>query len=291
MNNHVPRQVSFECLCAAVSRGDGLSALPQDVVRALQHAPGPLVLTDFAGRDSVAAAMAWMEDHPGGTLLPVGDLVPARYGDWSVYESNWRSLRDQVASRFPKVLVAPWFVMADEASWHILAERHRDALTARFGFFTPCLGCHLHFYMMRAVLAHVVGAQVLVSGEKELHRNNRRKANQTREAVESYTAFSRHHGVDHQFPIHKVSAEEEMERLLGEGWREGERQLPCTASGNDRGPDGRLTMTPGQIRSFMEDFAVPLATTLVELRRTCVTDEALLGRSAETAEVLLWRAT
>lgn len=275
MYDHVPRLVTFEALCAAAGDGDGLSALPLDVAETLRDAPQPIVLSDFAGRDSVAAAMAWMEHHKVGTLLPVGDLVPTRFGDWAVYESNWRMMRDQVARRFPSVVVAPWFVMEDVDAWRLLNGRYINDLIAIFGFFTPCLGCHLHFYMMRAVLAQVVGAEVLVSGEKELHRGGKRKANQTDEAVEGYGNFSRAHGVDQQFPIHKVTSEGELARLLGDGWQEGERQLPCVMSGNDRGLDGKLMMTPEQIRAYMEGFAVPLATHLVRLRRSGLTGAAL----------------
>jgi hypothetical protein len=219
--------------------------------------------------------MAWMEQHEVGTLLPVGDLVPTRFGDWEVYESNWRSMRDQVARRFPQVVVAPWFVMEDVDAWRFLNGRYINELIGAFGFFTPCLGCHLHFYMMRTVLAEVVGAEVLISGEKELHRGGKRKANQTVEAVESYARFSRTHGVEQRFPIHQNTSEEEMARLLGDGWQEGERQLPCVMSGNDRGLDGQLRMTRDQIRAYMEGFAVPLATRLVELRRQGLSGEAL----------------
>jgi hypothetical protein len=269
------RLVTFEALCVSLAAGDGLAALPDLVAGALRSAPKPIVLTDFAGRDSVAAAMAYLEDNPSGTLVPVGDMVPTRFGDWSVYESNWVGLRDQVAKRFPDVVVVPWFAMEDVDAWRLLNGRYINALIARFGFFTPCLGCHLHFYMMRTVLAEVLGATVLLSGEKEVHRHGRRKANQTEEAVQAYRRFSDSHGVDQRFPIHKVASEQEMARLLGDGWKEGERQLPCVMSGNDRSPGGTLLMTPNQVAEYMDHFAVPLATELVSCRRRGLAGAAL----------------
>ena len=287
VHEHVPRLVKFGDLCSAVGDGDGLAALPTEVAVAVRNARQPLVLTDFAGRDSVAAAMAWMETHEVGTLLPVGDLVPTRFGDWSVYETNWRSMRDQVARRFPEVTVAPWFVMEDVDAWRLLNGRYINQLIAAFDFFTPCLGCHLHFYMMRTVLAQVVGAEVLLSGEKELHRNGKRKANQTQQAVDAYARFSQAHRVDQQFPIHKVTSEDEMARLLGDGWQEGERQLPCVNSGNDRGADGQLLMTPEQIEAYMDGFAVPLATRLVEFRKIGISGPTLQSRVDEVVEGLL----
>ena len=274
MFDHVPRLVRFQDLCAAAAIGDGRAALPHDVRRALDAAPTPVVLTDFAGRDSVAAAIAWLERHEVGTLVPVADLVPTRFGDWRVYEDNWHNLRARVADEFPAVRLTPWFVFEDVSAWKLLNGRYLDVLSQRFGFFTPCLGCHLHFYMMRAVLAEVVGASTLVSGEKELH-GTRRKANQTREAVAAYAAFSAEHGVHQHFPIHQVTSEKEMQRLLGDDWKEGARQLRCVHSGNDRSLDGSLRFTPDQIRAYMHQFALPVAHHLVALRQAGVTGPAL----------------
>lgn len=288
MFDHVPRRVTFEDLCVAVAAGDPLRALPEEVAVGLRGAKRPLALTDFAGRDSVAAAMAWLECHPVGTLVPVGDVVPTRFGEWAVYEDNWKSMRDQVGRRHPGVSFAPWFVMEDVDAWRLLNARYINELIAAFGFFTPCLGCHLHFYMMRAVLAHALGAEVLISGEKELH-GRKRKANQTDEAVAAYRGFSERHGVHHEFPIQKVTTEAEMGRLLGDGWREGERQLACVMSGNDQGFDGNLVMKPGQIQEYMERFAVPLATHLVEFRRAGLSGSELHRRADEVVRGLLTR--
>lgn len=287
MFDHVPRRVRFEDLCATLARdGHVLDALPTEVATVLAAAPRPLVLTDFAGRDSVAAAMSWLRDHHVGTLLPVGDVVPTRYGDWAVYEDNWRGLRDYLARVHPGVVVAPWFVLEDVDAWRLLNGRYINELVRAFGFFTPCLGCHLHFYAMRAVLAHALGAEVLLSGEKELH-GKKRKANQTAAAVAGYAAFSEAHGVDQRFPIHQVRTEEEMASLLGNGWKEGDRQLQCVMSGNDQGLDGAPMMTEAQIRAYMMEFAVPIATRIVALRKGGTSGLDLQRHIDEAARELL----
>lgn len=287
MFDHVPRRVRFEDLCAALAEGrSALDVLPAQVSAVLVDAPRPLVLADFAGRDSVAAAMAWLAEHEVGTLLPVGDVVPTRYGDWSTYEANWLQMRDHIRTRHPAVLVAPWFVLEDVDFWRLLNGRYLNELVRAFGFFTPCLGCHLHFYAMRAVLGQALGGSVLLSGEKELH-GKKRKANQTNAAVEGYAAFSAAHGVDHRFPIHALRTEPEIESLLGDGWREGERQLHCVMSGNDQGLDGAPTMSEGQIRAYMLEFAVPLASRIVALRREGIAPGELQRRIDDEARGLL----
>lgn len=281
------RCIRFIDLCDALSLPLGvMPLLPEDVVSALADAPRPLVLTDFAGRDSVAAAIAWLRGHTVGTLIPVADVVPTRYGDWGVYDDNWARMKEHIAGVFPQVRVTPWFALEDVEFWRMLNGRFSNELARAFGFFTPCLGCHLHFYAMRSVLAEALGAEVLISGEKELH-GSRRKANQTSEAVAAYGKFSRAHGLDQRFPIHQVRTEEEMGELLGDDWREGDRQLRCVMSGNDRGADGRPLFEPAQITAYMERFASPLAARIVELRRSGVEGSEFTAAVESSARELL----
>lgn len=290
MSVHATRSVRFIDLCHALAKsGSALHVLPSDVVKDLNGAPKPFVLLDFAGRDSVAAAMAWIRDHEAGTLIPVADVVPTRYGDWSIYEENWTRMRDHIQRAHPHVHVAPWFCLEDIAFWSALNARFLNELAQVFGFFTPCLGCHLHFYAMRSVLAEVLGAKILLSGEKELH-GIRRKANQTTEAVDAYRRFSAAHGLDHHFPIHQVRSEQEIVDLLGYPWKEGDRQLRCVMSGNDAGIDGRPMYKPEQIIDYMEHFAGPLSAHIVELRRAGIDGKSFTTAVETRAGELLARA-
>lgn len=281
------RRLHFEDLCAVLAqRGRLASLLPADVSTALDGAPAPFVLTDFAGRDSVAAAIAWLREHEVGTLIPVADVVPTRYGDWGVYDDNWARMKAHIARHFPAVRVTPWFALEDVEFWRLLNGRFTNELARVFGFFTPCLGCHLHFYAMRSVLAEALGAKVLISGEKELH-GRRRKANQTTEAVVAYEKFSRSQGLEQRFPIHQIRTEAEMADLLGDDWQEGDRQLRCVMSGNDSGADGRPLFEASQIASYMERFAAPLAARILELRRAGIVGSSFTAAVEARARDLL----
>lgn len=282
MYDHVPRRVRFIDLCDTIAQKRSLDEiLPLDVTENLARALEPRVLTDFAGRDSVAAAVAWLRENDAGTLIPIADVVPTRYGDWSIYDENWARMRDRIHREFPKVHVTPWFCLEDVDFWRLLNARFMNELSRTFGFFTPCLGCHLHFYAMRAVLAEALGAKVLISGEKELHHGARRKANQTSDAVDAYLRFSKNHGIEHHFPIHKVQTESEMADLLGDDWKEGDRQLRCVMSGNDSGTNGQPLFNSEQIKAYMERFASPVATRIVELRKNGV-DGSRFSSAVET---------
>lgn len=287
MYEHVPRKVRFTDLCAAwIDDQSVLAVLPSEVTECLKDAPSPRVLTDFAGRDSVAAAMRWLEDNEVGTLIPVGDVVPTRYGDWSVYQDNWQRMKTLLAHRAPNVLLAPWFVLEDIDIWRTLSGRYASAAIQKFGFHTPCLGCHLHFYVMRIVLAEALNASTLLSGEKELH-GSRRKANQTEEAVQGYAALSSSTSLNHVFPIHKLRTEEEMRQLLPDGWQEGDRQLRCVMSGNDRDVNGELAISSEQVAAYMQEFAVPMARHVLSLRREGASPGEVQRSTDATAAQLL----
>jgi hypothetical protein len=291
MDQHFHRSVRFMDLCEALGRPGGVATvLPADVTESLADAPTPIVLTDFAGRDSVAAAISWLRDHEVGTLIPVADVVPTRYGEWSVYDDNWARMKEYLARTFPGVRVTPWFALEDVEFWRMLNGRFSNELARVFGFFTPCLGCHLHFYAMRAVLAEALGARILISGEKELH-GHRRKANQTVEAIVGYEKFSRAQGLDQRFPIHQIRTEPEMRDLLGDDWKEGDRQLRCVMSGNDSGADGRPLFEPFQISGYMERFAAPLAAQILTLRRAGIGGPSFTAAVEARARELLGAPT
>ena len=82
-----------------------------------------------------------------------------------------------------------------------------------------------------------------------------------------------------------------MSRLLGDGWREGERQLRCVMSGNDQRVDGGLVLTGAQIRAYMDQFAIPIAHRFVTLRRLGLTGTDLQSELNATARAIFGWAT
>ena len=107
---------------------------------------------------------------------------------------------------------------------------------------------------------------ILVSGEKKLHSNGKRKANQTDAAVSAYSQFSSAQGVDHRFPIHHFDSEGQIVSLIGERWEEGRSQMSCIHSGNDRDNLGRLKYTDKQISEMMIDYILPMGRKYIDLK-------------------------
>ena len=131
-------------------------------------------------------------------------------------------------------------------------------LFSRFGFYTPCLGCHLYLHALRVPLARLTGAPYIISGERERH-DGRVKVNQLPSALDAYTAFVGRFDVELLLPLRSIHSGKEIERIVGQEWKEGGGQLECVLSKNYQDTDGSVTYNEAGIRRFFEEFAFPIA--------------------------------
>lgn len=263
------RVVSFTSLCSgAVQNLEIHSVVPKIMCAQYENIGERVLITDFAGRDSIAACIQILKDEEIDTIIPIGDIVPSRYGDTDSYSHNWNTLAKIVKDNYVGVDLKPWFIVDGQDFWTTLNQRYVKQITEKFGWFTPCIGCHFHFYAMRSVLVDILSHYtiILASGEKRLHKNGKRKANQTDAAVKSYSKFTHERGIDHRFPIHNFEFEEQISSLVGAEWNEGGSQMSCIHSGNDQDDNGQLKFTEEQILEMMADYIIPMGKRYIELK-------------------------
>ncbi len=229
--------------------------LPAAVIDALKKAEG-LALAEIAGRDSVAAVLAAVEEHPIKGVLPTIAYTGTEFGDWDRAVATSRfvaeCLRGHGITVFDPVFIgSPRF-------WWLLCGRYISALFSRFGFYTPCLGCHLYLHALRIPLARLIGAPYIIAGEREQH-DARIKVNQVPSALDAYTTFVGRFEVGLLLPLRSVHSGEEIERIVGQEWKEGGGQLECVLSTNYQDTDGFVAYDEALIRRFFEEFAFPIA--------------------------------
>jgi hypothetical protein len=135
-------------------------------------------------------------------------------------------------------------------------------LFSRFGFSTPCLGCHLYLHALRIPLARLIGAPYVIAGEREQH-DGRIKVNQVASALDVYIAFARQFVVELLLPLRNIHAGEEIERIIGQEWKEGGGQLECVLSKNYQDSHGSVAYDEAALQRFFEEFAFPIAETVV----------------------------
>ncbi|MCX8103509.1 MAG: hypothetical protein N3E42_03595 [Candidatus Bipolaricaulota bacterium] len=224
-----------------------------------------LALVEIAGRDSIAAAITALQERPLDALLPTLAYHGAQYGSLESVEFAL----DLLARKVGRARVCDLAIIGSPKFWQALTVRFADLLTERFGFYTPYVACHLYIHAIRVPLAKYLNCRVIISGERESH-NGAIKLNQTPAVLDRYAQLTAHFGVELWQPLRKVQSGAEIEKILGEPWPAGQRQLHCMLSGNYKNPDGSVDFGPGRRFSdeksaqFLDEYALPLAKICLE---------------------------
>ena len=217
---------------------------------------GRLAIAEIAGRDSVAAVVVAAKDGLFDALIPTVVYVPTEYGDWGAILKTSEALQAEVASRFGKRVFPPLLIGSADL-WHALNGRFLSVLNERFGTFSPCPGCHLYMHISRIPIAKLLGARIVITGERESH-DGKVKINQTPMALDFYQEVYRAFDLELVMPLRRVASTEEVQALAGGAWSDAtNKQLTCVFSANYVRLDGDVSYREGAWRSWFEDYLVP----------------------------------
>jgi len=211
-----------------------------------------LALVEIAGRDSIAAAVKSIQEYGFTDLLPTYVYTGTEYGPWDIVNQALFKLK----SRLPHVRVHPLIVLGSPDFWKALNGAFISELSSIYGFYTPCIGCHLYLHAVRIPLALLLSNIPIISGERERH-NSSVKINQIPEALDLYKNLTETFRIQLLVPLRKISHGQKIEAILQMDWREGKEQLHCCLSGNYRSVDGSVEMRKAQVVRFLNEFAIP----------------------------------
>jgi hypothetical protein len=264
--------IDIKEIAQAIAVGqDGSNILPAELWRDIEQHRADYVIGDIAGRDSFAANILVFQQGPAKKMLPVEVHTAVEYGDRRINAEHSAWLRQTIKNRCGGDVRERLYI-GDLEFWRLLNARFIGQVVARFGFYTPCIGCHLYFHACRMILAKFLGIGQIVSGERESH-DGRLKPNQMDISINAYRDFLDSYGIRHLQPLRHVAQGQLVEELLQTEWREGKAQLTCQFSGNYKDFQGQAMIDPGAISAYLQDFLLPLA------RFYC--DQRLSGNDAD----------
>jgi hypothetical protein len=218
-----------------------------------------LAIVEIAGRDSIAAAIKSVEEDGFTDLLPTYVYTGTEHGPWESVEGAV----ERLTKRLPQTRVHDLIVLGSPGFWHALNGRFASELVARYGFYTPCVGCHLYLHSVRIPLSVALGKVPIVAGEREQH-DGTIKVNQIKEALDIYQDIAKDFGVSLVLPLRDIGDGNHITDILGFQWKAGEEQLGCVLSGNYLTFDGTVNNTTEQVERYLEDFAGPCAKNILE---------------------------
>ncbi len=213
-------------------------------------------IAEIAGRDSIAAVLAACEARDIRLILPTVAYTGSEYGNWSGTLDKIESLRERLRNRNVKVFDA--VVLGSPTFWWKLCGRYTTHFANKFGFYSPCVGCHLYFHAIRIPLAKKVQCPTVIGGERESH-DEKLKVNQIKISLDYYCSFMRKFGIELFLPIRYMKSGKEIESIIHEEWKEGEQQLACVLGKNYLDVDGSVSFQEEAIIQYMDEFALPLA--------------------------------
>lgn len=219
-----------------------------------------LAVVEIAGRDSIAAVVKSAEEEGFTDLLPTYVYTGTEYGPWSSVEGAVERLKRHL----PEARIHRLIVFGSPRFWKAINGRFVSQLILKFGFYTPCVGCHLYLHAVRIPLALKLGNVSIISGERERHDGSV-KINQISEALTVYQNLSEDFGVRLLFPLRRIAKGNHIKDILGFEWQEGKDQLNCVLSGNYRQLDKSINISISQVQRYLEEFAVPCAKKIIEL--------------------------
>jgi len=231
--------------------------LPAETVARLRAAAGAAII-EVAGRDSLAAALRAAAEDGYRLFLPTVAYTGTEFGDWQPPFEKVAYLRERLrAVRGDAEVLEPVVIGAPEL-WRLLCGRYVLAQYRRFGFYTPCIGCHVYLHALRVPLAKKVGCRVVVAGERESH-GGLVKLNQIPPALDAYVDLLARFDVELSLPLRRVSSGAEIDELVGAASGEREDQLECVLSRNYRDASGAVPYDEDAVRRFLAEYALPLA--------------------------------
>jgi hypothetical protein len=223
--------------------------LPAETVERLRAAAKPAVV-EVAGRDSLAAALRAAAEADHDLFLPAVAYTGTEFGEWRIPFEKIEHLKERLRGVGAGVEVLAPVVMGAPELWRLLCGRYVLAQYRRFGFYTPCIGCHVYLHALRVPLAKMTGCRVVVAGERESH-DGVVKLNQIPTALDAYVELLARFDVELSLPLRHVSSGAEIGEIVGTDRRESEGQLGCVLSQNYRDADGAVPYDEEAVNAYL----------------------------------------
>ena len=235
--------------------------LSDDIVMEIEEDRDP-VIGEVAGRDSVAAIVQAATFWMGVTsVLPTIAYSGTEYGNWDSVCRAIDIIKERAAEN-EKIVFEPVLVGSPKL-WWALNGRFVSRLEKTFGFYSPCLGCHLYMHLVRVPLCWDVGCKRIVTGERENH-GDCEKINQMAVALDAYTEVLAEVNLQLLMPMRQIAENEPIEKLVGPDWPAGEKQLSCVFSGNYRDVGGEVVVDSEHLKAYFDDFAKPAGAAILQ---------------------------
>ncbi len=223
-----------------------------------------IVIGEFSGRDSAAAIIKAMEKDDINVVLPIMAFTGTDYGDKKIVYKNWNILNERIKKLYKnknKILL-PLHFMFEPKLWNALNGRFTVLISKKYGYYSPCIGCHSYLRIIRIPVSKHLGGKI-ISGERIYHDKDF-KIDQLEETLKVYSKICDEFDVELIFPVKYIQEGSKIKEIIGQNWEQGKNQFSCVFSGNYRDKEGNVIFDREKILKILNEFIYPSSVELIK---------------------------
>ncbi len=226
-------------------------------------------IAEIAGKDSVAAVMKFIRENgslsscnkekSGGSdlgivIIPTIVYTGTEYGDKKSYYDSIEFIRKKAEEA--GIGFEEGTELQDGRLWNILCAKYQYLINKKYGFYTPCVACHMFTHLMRIPLLRRLGAEAVITGERHSHQG-RLKANQHPGTMECFNEIFEKNGINMIKPLLEIEDTGLVnEEIADEAVIEHANDVKCVLSGNLKGFP--LEENIDKLMLYLDEFLKPV---------------------------------
>lgn len=215
-------------------------------------------IADISGTDSIAALIMIMEQTPHAIIIPSIIDLACEYGDKGQYQNVIIKIKEAFSNK--KRIVLPTIISEANNLWKAIVSDDIHNTINSYGFYSPCIACHLVLHLIRIKIATHLKVRNVISGERESH-SGKEKINQLDFVLDFYNSIYNAARIKHHLPLRHISESKSINKLL-ESKKCSSVRLNCLFAGNyyKRGTT-ELILDKTSVRSYVENYLTNLLKT------------------------------
>ena len=213
-------------------------------------------IAEIAGKDSIAAVHKFIRENSVDTIIPTIVYTGTEYGDTSSYYRSIEYLKRFAHERSVRFMETVY--LHDEMLWNYLCVKYQHQIHQTYGFYTPCIMCHLFTHLMRVPLLVHSSSVGIITGERFSH-GGKLKANQHPNTINCFRSLLERNGVLLMQPLIGINNSDIVDAEIHDYPNLGRiNDVKCILSGNLTGISFLDTTVLAQLQQYLDTFVFPV---------------------------------
>lgn len=215
-------------------------------------------IAEIAGKDSIAAVHMFIRTHANSKIIPSIVYTRTEYGGFESYFHSLKYLKkfgNSYGIDFKEI-----HYLYNEKLWNIICVKYQYQLHEKYGFYTPCIMCHLFTHLMRIPSCYNYGTTGIITGERFFH-SSKIKINQHPLTVECFKKVMDYSGIGLIQPLLDIADTNIIDKEIGDiDIILHANDTKCILSGNLHG----YVIDEEMLKIFLDDYVYKIGIYIVD---------------------------